>query len=345
MIILVLFFQSSIGVKAIAFGYVAGAFLQLLWLLYFVQKELNLFQLKFFTEKKYFQFVSGSLILIVVIESISQLFIFSDRYFYTNVEPGGIAALNYAIHLYILPLSIISMAISTAIFPALSKSIDAETGETEKHLNNFFSINTLLFIPITIVIIYFGDTIVQVLFERGEFTAQDSTMTYSALKIYAFSLIFFSSYTVLNKLIYSKKLIGYLLIVTMISVSLKIVLNSIFIQELKQNGLALSTTLSYLSFFVLSFFVVILKVKLYDKSYFLRELIWGVINGVVSLLLSSGLSSLLFHDSSIASDIFQIIIFVIVYGLNSIITGHHSVTLITNAIFTYKHYRKSRVEV
>ena len=124
LIILVLAFHSSMGVKAIAIGYVAGAILQLLLLFYFVQKEVKLFRIKFFTKKKYLSFVSSSLLIIVVIESISQLFMLSDRYFYKSVDPGGIAALNYAIHLYLLPLSIISMAISTAIFPALSKSIN-----------------------------------------------------------------------------------------------------------------------------------------------------------------------------------------------------------------------------
>jgi len=345
MIILVLAFHSSTGVTAIAIGYVAGALLQFLLLLYFVQKEVNIFNVKFFTKKKYLKFVSSSLIVIVVIEALSQLFMFSDRYFYNRVEPGGIAALNYAIHLYLLPLSIFSLAITTAIFPSLSKSINEETDETEKRLNNFFSVNTLLFIPITIVIVFFGDIIIQVLFERGEFTTHDSGMTYSALKIYAFSLIFFSSYAVLNKLIYSKKLIGYLLLIAVMSISLKVILNFVFVDNLKQNGLALSTTLSYMSFFVLSFFVVLFKVNLRDKSYFLKELLWGLVNGAVSILLSSWLTSLLFRDLSIASDIFQIVIFVIIYGLNSIITGHHSVTLLTNAMLTYKHSRKSQVEV
>jgi len=345
MIILVVVFQSSIGVKAIAFGYVAGAILQLLWLLYFVQKEVNLFQVKFFKRKKYFQIISGSLLIIVVIESISQLFLFSDRYFYNSVEPGGIAALNYATHLYLLPLSIISMAISTAIFPTLSKSINEETSETEKHLNNFFSVNTLLFIPITIVMIFWGDIIIRILFERGEFTAHDSEMTYSALRIYAFSLIFFSSYAVLNKLIYSKKLIGYLLLVAVISISLKFLLNFIFVDQFKQNGLALSTTLSYSSFFFFSFLVVMLRIKVRDKSYFFRELLWGLVNGTVGILLSSWVTSLLFQDFSIVSDIFQIVIFVLIYGLNSIISEHHSITLLTNTLLTYKHSRKSQVEV
>jgi peptidoglycan biosynthesis protein MviN/MurJ (putative lipid II flippase) len=170
-------------------------------------------------------------------------------------------------------------------------------------------------------------------------------MTYSALKIYAFSLIFYSSYAVLNKLIYSKKLIGYLLLIAMISISLKIILNFVFVDNLKQDGLALSTTLSYFSFFALSFFLVTFKVKLSDKSYFLKELLWGLVNGAVSILLSSLLTSLLYPDFSIVSDIVQIVIFVMIYGLNSIITGHHSITLLTNAMLTYKHYRKSQAEV
>jgi len=345
LIILVLAFHSSIGVTAIAIGYVIGAILQLLLLLYFVRKEIKIFQLKFFTKKKYFQFVSGSLILIVVIESLSQLFMFSDRYFYNSVEPGGIAALNYAIHFYLLPLSIISLAISTAIFPAFSKNINEEVNETEKHLNNFFSINIILFVPITIIILFFGDVLIRILYERGEFTAHDSEMTYSVLQIYAYSLIFYSSYAVLNKLIYSKRLIGYLLLVAVMSISLKIILNFVFVDNLKQDGLALSTTLSYFSFFILSFFVVILKVKLHDKSYFLRELVWGLVNGVVSILLSSWLTLLLFGDVSITADIFQIVIFILIYALNSIITGHHSVTLLTNAVQTYKLSRESRVKV
>jgi hypothetical protein len=86
-----------------------------------------------------------------------------------------------------------------------------------------------------------------------------------------------------------------------------------------------------------------LKFQVDDKSYFIKELLWDLTNGVGSILLSSWLTSLLFRDVSIASDIFQIAIFVMIYGLNSIITGHHSVTLLTNALLTYKHSRKSRV--
>ena len=135
------------------------------------------------------------------------------------------------------------------------------------------------------------------------------------------------------------------MVVALLSVSLKIILNFVFIDSLKQNGLALSTTLSYTSFFLFSFIVVLLKVKLSDKTYFVKELLWGLTNGTVSILLSSWLTSLLFRDLSLTSDIFEIVVFIIIYGLNSIIAGHHSVTLFTNAMLTYKHSRKSQVEV
>jgi putative peptidoglycan lipid II flippase len=342
MIILVLAFHNSIGVTAIVIGYVAGVILQLFMLLYFVQKELNIFQIKFFTKKKYLRFVSGSVILIVVIESLSQLFIFSDRYFYNSVEPGGIAALNYAIHLYMLPLSIISLAISTAIFPSFSKSINEETIEAEKHLNNFFSINIILFVPITIIIIFFGDVLIKMLYERGEFSAHDSEMTYSVLKIYAYSLIFYSSYAVLNKLIYSKKLIKYLLLVAVISISLKIIMNFVFVDNLKQDGLALSSTLSYTSFFIFSFALVLYKVRLTDRSFFARELLWSLVNGTVSYLISLWVSFWIFENVSLISKIIMVIIFISIYTLNTVIAKHHSVTLLTNAMLTYKHYRKSQ---
>jgi len=78
LIILVLAFHSSMGVTAIAIGYVVGAILQLSLLLYFVQREASIFQVKFITKIKYFRFVSGSLIFIVVIESLSQLFMLSQ---------------------------------------------------------------------------------------------------------------------------------------------------------------------------------------------------------------------------------------------------------------------------
>ncbi len=345
MIILVFTLQNSIGVMAIAIGYVTGALLQLLLLLYFTRKDIKIFHIKFFTSKKYFRFFNSSLLIIIIIESLSQLFMLSDRYFYNMVEPGGIAALNYAIHLYILPLSIISLAISTAIFPSLSKSINDETGEAEKHLNNFFSINTVLFVPITIVLFYFSDLIVHLLYERGAFSIDDGIMTASVLKIYTLSLIFYSTYAVLNKLIYSKKLTSYLFFVALVSVSLKIVLNLIFVDNLKQNGLALGTTLSYISFFILSFAVVLFKIKLNNKVFFMKELLWGISNGLISLILSYWLALLIPANLIVVSGIIQILLFVIIFGINTFLTNHNSVVLLSNALITYKNSRQARIEV
>jgi len=81
-----------------------------------------------------------------------------------------------------------------------------------------------------------------------------------------------------------------------------------------------------------------------EKSYIMTEILCRLFNGAVSILLSTWLTSFLFHEPLIVTDIFQIIIFLIVYGLNSAISGHHSVTLLANALLTYKHSRKSQLE-
>ena len=119
-------------------------------------------------------------------------------------------------------------------------------------------------------------------------------------------------------------------------------MNFVFVDNLKQDGLALSSTLSYTSFFIFSFALVLYKVRLTDRSFFARELLWSLVNGTVSYLISLWVSFWIFENVSLISKIIMVIIFISIYTLNTVIAKHHSVTLLTNAMLTYKHYRKSQ---
>ena len=68
-------------------------------------------------------------------------------------------------------------------------------------------------------------------------------------------MMFYAIYNVINKLIYSLGLLKNLLYLTVLGICLKIFLNFLFVDTLKQNGLALSTSISYIFF---SFMVFIL---------------------------------------------------------------------------------------
>ncbi len=169
-IAVVIFFSSNSGVLSIAIGYLCGIILQLVFtIIYIIRTKLHFLSFKK-AGNRLFYWDSG-LMLIIVIESLSQVYIISDRYFLSEVAKGGIAALNYSLNLFQLPVAIISAALSTALFPSFSKSfVENNISEIKTKLSKFFSLNLYLFIPLTVVYIFFGDVIIRILFQRGAFT-------------------------------------------------------------------------------------------------------------------------------------------------------------------------------
>ncbi len=118
-IILLIFFSEQFGVYIIPFGYVIGMILQFFYLLIKSQKvlALNLFanNSELILSKS---LLSSSLLIIIFIESLSQLYSLFDRYFYADITSGGIAALNYAFIVWVLPVTIFSLSLATAVFPS-----------------------------------------------------------------------------------------------------------------------------------------------------------------------------------------------------------------------------------
>ena len=67
-------------------------------------------------------------------------------------------------------LSILSIAMSTAIFPRFVQCINNNTsGELESVFNESIKINVAIFVPITILFLFYGDFILKLFFQRGKF--------------------------------------------------------------------------------------------------------------------------------------------------------------------------------
>ena len=67
-----------------------------------------------------------------------------------------------------------------------------------------------MFIPIFILFFAFGDSIITILFQRGKFSSSDTSVTFEVLRIYSLSLIFYASYTIINKMLYSTRMLTQL---------------------------------------------------------------------------------------------------------------------------------------
>ncbi len=327
-IALVIVFANSLAIYVIPLGYNVGLLLQMFYLL--KKNNIKLITFKFFhIVRNTKMFFPSTLLFIIFIESIGQLYIVADRYFYSYVPVGGIASLNYAQTIFLLPLSIISIALTTAIFPRFSQCINNNSfQELENVFNESIKINIAIFIPVTFLFITYGDFIIKIFFQRGKFSITDTLITFKALEFLSVSLVFYAIYSVLNKLLYSLGMIKHLLYITITGIFLKILLNYLFVRNLYQYGLALSSSISYLFFFSASMFLIYKRIIIRNKKLFINELFFHLTNGIICIFIIREISVLI----PIKALLLEMILFLVIYSLNIFYT-EHSLTYIFRRLF------------
>ena len=102
---------------------------------------------------------------------------------------GSISYLYFADRIAQLPLGIIGIALGTTLLTSLSKSIASkDTNQFSKELIISLKIGLFFSIPAALVFINFSDLLIKVLFERGEFSFQETIQTSHALLAYAFGV-------------------------------------------------------------------------------------------------------------------------------------------------------------
>ncbi len=120
---------------------------------------------------------------------VYQINLFFDTFLVSFVGAGAISWLNYAHHLFQLPVGIIGTAVGTALLPILSKHIKAnELKSANEQLNRSLEISVAMSTASMIGLMLLAEPIVRILFERGIFTALDSLNTAQALIVFAVGL-------------------------------------------------------------------------------------------------------------------------------------------------------------
>lgn len=314
-IALVIFKEKNIVIIAVA--YFAGTFIQTL-ILFRISKFWRIIFNKFLNPQIESVSQNSLIIWIILIEVIGQLYVLSDRYFLSKVDEGGIAAINYATTIFLLPISIITISVTTAILPNFSQLASVKLNEELKEKLKVALTNTsLIFIPITLIFIFFGKEVIRILFERGNFNNQSTQMTYEVLCYLSLSLIFYSLYGILNKLFYVYEMVKTLFFVTLLGISFKLILNFILVDSMKQNGLVIATSISYLFFFIASVLIVQRRLKILEISNTWNKILFYTINGLVSFIIVKILFTLV-QSESILFDLLKIILFFLIYYINNL---------------------------
>ena len=180
-------------VYGMAWGITLSGIIEILWLKYFLNKEdirikpnFQIKKLLFDSEiKTLFKRIAPG----VVGAGIYQINMVVDMILVSLVSSGAVSWLYYANRLQQLPLGVIGAAISVALLPLLSKKLKAGDKEDAADTQDKAVIYGLIMsLPSAVIFICLADSLVELLFEHGKFTAADTIRTALALKAYAIGL-------------------------------------------------------------------------------------------------------------------------------------------------------------
>jgi len=177
--------------------------------------------------------------------STAHISAFLDTWLATFLVSGSISYLYYANRLFQLPLALFAIATSIAIFPKIAKYLNnnAQAQAMLMMKKSFILLLVLLGIA-SIIGIVGAKPIVELLFQRGEFDANDTYHTARVLQMYMIGLLPFGLSKIFLSYLYSTHLHLKAAKISAISLGWNIIFSLILIYPLQACGLALASSLS-----------------------------------------------------------------------------------------------------
>jgi putative peptidoglycan lipid II flippase len=120
---------------------------------------------------------------------VVQINLVIGAYIASWLPDGAISYLNYADRLNQLPLSVIGVAVSTALLPILSRQIRSGSWDNAHQTQSqALEFSMFLTLPAALALIFLAEPFVMVVFERGAFSPQDTAATALTLQALAVGL-------------------------------------------------------------------------------------------------------------------------------------------------------------
>lgn len=249
-------FSKTFGIDALAYGVVVGGLFQFLVVLPSFFKIVKGYSFKINWQDPYLKKIFIMMCPMLVGIVARQVNTIVDQVFASYLQEGGVTALENATRLYLLPVGVFGVSISTVIFPVLSKAVAKDDLKTAED-NIVKGLNILLFliIPSTAVLTFYATDVIRLTLSYGKFGEEAVKVTSEALLYYSLGLYFYTAIYLMTRAFYSMKNSAYPVKFSMISIGVNILLNFLFIKPLAYKGLALSTSIASGVNFLLLLFV------------------------------------------------------------------------------------------
>ena len=177
-----------------------------------------------------------------------------DQVMASSLDQGSVAALNYGNTLALAFQGLLSMALGTAILPHFSRlSCDGNINELRRTLGFYILVLLVFSVPITMAWYHWSDSIVQIVYQRGLFTENDTQMVSGVQRMAVLQIPFYMIGITGGRFLASTFQNKVLMTINIIVTAVKIGLNFFLFPRLGLPGLALATSVMYMlsSFLIL----------------------------------------------------------------------------------------------
>ncbi len=204
---------------------------------------------------------------------------------FVSGESGVASTINYASNLFITIASVFVVAMSNVVFPSISKNYEeGNIDYVKKLLQNMIIIMLAIFVPFILVTSCFGENVIALLYERGEFTAELAKTTGVLFAIYTLGAFGYVCQELFNKILYLDNRYSYTVIGTVLVILLKPVIN-MFVSPYGVIAIASTTTVLF-TLYAVNIALAIRKVtgNYIDKE-FIRNIVKIIVSGIVALVI------------------------------------------------------------
>ncbi len=234
------------GIYALAAGIVLGAGIELLILIAVARRNHIPVLPRWYGMTEELRRVIGQYMPMIAGAFLMGSTMLVDQSMAAMLEPGSVATLNYANKVVAMILGIGSIALGTAVLPHFSRLVGSEDWTGLRHtLRTYTWLIIFTTLPVTLLLFLFSEPIIELLFERGAFTAQDTRQVSQAQAYYLLQLPFYMLGILGVRLISALAKNDILMKISFVNLVVNIIGNYLFMQYFGVAGIALSTALVY----------------------------------------------------------------------------------------------------
>lgn len=290
LIIVAIVFYQYFGVYILALGLLLGSLFRLIIQIPFINWG---YKYKFIFDFKdsNIKGMTKKLPSVLLNSSVVQMNSLVDKILASTLEIGAVSSLSYGQRLTNVFSGLISSAITTTMYPTLSRLVEEDKiNEISKVINKTIYLISFIIIPLSIFSIFFSKDIISLVFERGAFNEKSVEITAIVFACYSVGILFSSIKDIFDTIFYSFGNTKTPMKISFCIITVNISLNLLLLNLLGIAGIAIASSIAVVIGSIYSYLNIKKSISLKTNT---------LISEVAKIILSSCVANLISYISNI----------------------------------------------